>query len=362
MLHKLGDRTVWMIEGNDYTGGRTRYKNFVNGALHTPSSYSSDTTVFSASKLRPRDALYEHFYHDLFHATFRPSSGVEKLVSAYFYNPNNNNNNNNKNTTQTTSIDSNYENESNNDDELREEFSPMSGSWLPVPLQRNQYAVAQYRALYPKEPYVETKNRTLLRETTIHAVECAKSRVSRSRSTLLPRNQNPPTRSSTAASLANEVTAVYVASDTALAVEAVRDLYPNHNHDASLSEEGADPTTNSFHVWTTLDLQSYDTEPTNTTTSSSSSSSSHGTTTGSDTVPLAAEDPPHLNFSERDDVSGFYGIFVDLFLMSYANCVVYGAGGFGKMGSLVSYRPWCGIPYSVHHGVLLQCDPYDYHD
>jgi len=225
---------------------------------------------------------------------------------------------------------------------------------LPVPLQRNQYAVAHYRAKFPQEPYRETQNRTLLRETTIHAVECAKSRVSNG-STLLARN-NPPNRSSTAAALAKEVFAVYVASDTALAVEAVRDTYHN-NHDSSLSEEGSD-LTNSFHVWTYLDLQSYDTDTTNT-------SSSHGTT-GSGTlqtkytIPLA-EDPPHLNFAKRDDVSGFYSIFVDLFLMSYANCVVYGAGGFGRMGSLVSYRPWCGMPYTVHHGVLQQCNPY-YHD
>jgi len=66
-----------------------------------------------------------------------------------------------------------------------------------------------------------------------------------------------------------------------------------------------------------------------------------------------------LNFAERDDVSAFYVIFVDLFLMSYASCVVYGAGGFGRMGSLVSYRPFCGMPYTVNHGVLQQCSPYD---
>ena len=194
LRERVADQAVWMVEGNDFTGGATRYKTFVETAIKMSSSSSPlspspslSNGLFSPSKLRPTDAVYANFYHDLFHATFRPSSGVELLLSAYFNNPNNNYNNNNEN----------------------ERY--MSGeitSWLPVPLQRNQYAVAHYRAKYPKEPYRETQNRTVLRETTIHAVECAKSRVS---STIMPKSSNVMNSTAT---IAGGVSAVYVASDT----------------------------------------------------------------------------------------------------------------------------------------------------
>ena len=146
----------------------------------------------------------------------------------------------------------------------------------------------------------------------------------------------------------------------ALVVEAVRDAY--HNRDDSPFEESGDAK-NSINVWTYLDLQSYD----NNNDSDGNDSGVGGAGGGTNimlktknTVTLA-EDPPHLNFAQHDDgdVSAFYVIFVDLFLMSYANCVVYGAGGFGRMGSLVSYRPLCGMPFTVNHGVLQQCNPYD---
>merc|ERR1711935_209826 len=100
--------------------------------------------------------------------------------------------------------------------DTKDGVSSMSKSWLPVPLQRNRYAVAHYRAKYPGEPYRETQNRTILRETTIHAVECAKSRASGARLLKNPRN----TSSST--TLAKGVSAIYFVSDTALAVEAAR--------------------------------------------------------------------------------------------------------------------------------------------
>lgn len=180
LLDIIGDQDVWMVEGNDFTGGRSRYEDFVRVAIEAaPASISdhspSNSDIFSISKLRPEDALYETFYHDLFHATFRPSTGVKTLLGAYFQVPMN-------------------------------DSSSVTSSWLPVPLQRNHYAVAHYRAQYPKEPYRETQNRTILRETTIHAVECAKSRVSGSK--LL---NNPHKNLSLTSTL---VSAIYVASDT----------------------------------------------------------------------------------------------------------------------------------------------------
>mmetsp|Transcript_25939 Transcript_25939/g.53283 ORF Transcript_25939/g.53283 Transcript_25939/m.53283 type:complete len:241 (+) Transcript_25939:188-910(+) len=227
--------------------------------------------------------------------------------------------------------------------ELGNARSAVPPSWLPVPLQRNRYVVAHYRAKYPREPYRETQNRTVLRETTIHAVECAKSRVSNSVKPNIPRG------TSSMKTTAGEVSAIYVASDTALVVETARDAFPNRNVDPT--ETGGDPK-NPMNIWTYLHLQTYDIE------NNHSVSDSNGGSTKTKSSITLAEDPPHLNFAKRDDVSAFYVIFVDLFLMSYASCVVYGAGGFGRMGSLVSHRPWCGIPFTVDNGVLQHCNPY----
>jgi hypothetical protein len=48
---------------------------------------------------------------------------------------------------------------------------------------------------------------------------------------------------------------------------------------------------------------------------------------------------------QRHDLDGFYEIFVDLLLLGNSRCVAYGAGGFGFMGSLLSYVPSCGHNY-----------------
>eukprot|EP00533_Pseudo-nitzschia_delicatissima_P004197 CAMPEP_0116081566 /NCGR_PEP_ID=MMETSP0327-20121206/2263_1 /TAXON_ID=44447 /ORGANISM="Pseudo-nitzschia delicatissima, Strain B596" /LENGTH=462 /DNA_ID=CAMNT_0003572305 /DNA_START=135 /DNA_END=1523 /DNA_ORIENTATION=+ len=254
MLSVLREMSVWMIEANDYTGGNMRYKSFVEAAMQKESDRFSEIV----SKLRPDDALYENFYHDVFHATFRPSNGVETLLDSYFYDPKN------------------------------DETSSPSRLRLPVPMKRNRYAVAHYRAQYPREPYLRSKkNQTVLKETAIHAVECTKSRAG-------------STTSSTGAS------AVYLMSDTGLALQAIHENYRSYNLKSLNS-------TNKIPVWTSLDLQTEDSPPNLTGT--------------------IVEDPQHLNFGNPDDHSGFYSTFVDLFLMSYANCVLHGAGGFGR-GSL----------------------------
>ena len=131
-------------------------------------------------------------------------------------------------------------------------------------------------------------------------------------------------------------------------MEAVQDLYRDDNARAS---EGDTGSTTSVKVWTNLDLISYDMDATGV--------DEDGTATKTKPTIALAEDPPHLNFAKPDDVSAFYIVFVDLFLMSYANCVVYGAGGFGRLGSLVSYRPFCGTAFSVDRGKLKDCVPFD---
>ena len=41
--------------------------------------------------------------------------------------------------------------------------------------------------------------------------------------------------------------------------------------------------------------------------------------------------------------SAYYNVFVDLMLLAQAECVAYGAGGYGLLGSRLSYRPSCSI-------------------
>ncbi len=62
---------------------------------------------------------------------------------------------------------------------------------------------------------------------------------------------------------------------------------------------------------------------------------------------LPHQDPPHLNFAKEDDPSAFFSIFVDLFIMSQSRCVAFGAGGFGRFGSLVSFNTSCQVTHST---------------
>jgi hypothetical protein len=268
------DPSIWVVEGNDYTGGATRYQNIVNEALAQQPGNSS---------WRPEDANYESFYHDLFHASFLPSPAIEKMLLAY--------------------VDR---------DTTSNEIS--SDPSLPVRMQLNGYMVAHYRAKYPREPYRETWNVSVLEHTAIHAVDCARNRSS------------------------SKADAVYFASDTALAVQAIYKQYSLHEpHNPNGSSDD-------IYVWSYLNLQYSDV------------TQNEGETPNA-TIPFAT-DPPHLNFANLNDPSGFYGIFVDLFLMSYSTCVVYGAGGFGRFGSLVSFQPKCGSAFTKQGGVLQQCERY----
>jgi hypothetical protein len=207
---------------------------------------------------------------------------------------------------------------------------------------------------YPGEPYRETWNRTIL---------------------------------------APHLSTVYFASDTALALEAVRSMYPSsrdgNNYGATAAAGSAMPPSSSstpLRVWTHLDVEQrgqsssqnadaddaslrpggFHRDKSDDTAATSKANQSITFHTNDDdqhrqpeppqqpTSPLAV-DPPHLNFDELSDPSGFYGIFVDLFLMSRAHCVTFGAGGFGRFGSLVSHHPTLGFPYTKNGGVLQNC-------
>jgi hypothetical protein len=264
------DATIWVVEGNDYSGGAGRYQNLL-----------AKQQQVQPKNGRSEDTNYANFYHDLFHGSFLPSPAIEMLLQSY--------------------LDQDYTNNS---------FDPDPS--LPVRMQPNGYVVAHYRAKYPGEPYRQTWNVSILEKTVLHAVNCAAQRG--------PSN----------------LATVFVASDTALALQAV---YNNNQYHLQRY--------NNLHVWTYLHLQSLN---------AGENSDAHGASINTTLIPFAV-DPPHLNFAKLDNPSGFYGIFVDLFLMSYSYCVVYGAGGFGRFGSLVSFHPWCGTSFTHQNGVLQQCRP-----
>ena len=69
---------------------------------------------------------------------------------------------------------------------------------------------------------------------------------------------------------------------------------------------------------------------------------------------LPREDPPHLNFAARENPSDFFPIFSDLIIMSQSRCVAFGAGGFGRFGSLASFNSSCQVMHSGN-GVLNDC-------
>ncbi|CAB9509523.1 expressed unknown protein [Seminavis robusta] len=49
----------------------------------------------------------------------------------------------------------------------------------------------------------------------------------------------------------------------------------------------------------------------------------------------------HLAFAKLDDPTGYFPIFVDLWILGNADCVSYGRGGFGQLASLMSYNASC---------------------
>ena len=179
-------------------------------------------------------------------------------------------------------------------------------------LRPNQYVVAHYRAKYPGEPYRETWNKSILEQTTKNAIHCASSLAPG-----LP---------------------VYVASDTVAALQAIPRLFPSNatNYDIK--------TTN--HPSSVMVVRSYlDATPVR--------EWKNHTEHIQRAPPM---DPPHLNFAALKDPSGFYSIFVDLFLMAHSRCVAFGAGGFGRFGSLVSVNASCKRPHSIQ-GILQSCQP-----
>jgi hypothetical protein len=67
--------------------------------------------------------------------------------------------------------------------------------------------------------------------------------------------------------------------------------------------------------------------------------------------PNAPAEPLHLDKAtqwQQREVSDFYDIFVDAYLLSLARCVAYSVGGYGKWGSLMTQNASCSMRYGLN--------------
>lgn len=178
----------------------------------------------------------------------------------------------------------------------------------------NQFATAHIRAKYPGEPYRETWNLTLLQDSVTNAVRCASSLA---RSAFL----NTTSSSQPSQESMQHHPPIFVASDTLVSLQAAQ----AYGHEVP------------YRVLSYLDVPQTE----------------DNVNDPGPVVPI--EDPPHLNFAKEEDPSAFFSIFADLFLMSQSRCVSFGAGGFGRFGSLVSFNSTCRGPHSIK-GEKVHCE------
>jgi len=183
-------------------------------------------------------------------------------------------------------------------------------------LRPNQFITAHIRAKYPGEPYRETWNSTLLQQTVIHAIQCA--------STLSP------------------TLPIYVAGDTIRALEMAHDYSVQRTRHSNSTMGSPPPRIVSLVDMTTEDHNEGD---------------EGGGGGGGRVGRTILEDPPHLNFANRDTPDDFFSIFTDLILMSQSRCVAFGVGGFGRFGSLASFNSSCRVAHSEHGILNHDCYP-----
>jgi hypothetical protein len=166
----------------------------------------------------------------------------------------------------------------------------------------NEFVFAHYRAGYPGEAFQKTGDLKILEETTINAIHCALSTVAgdgeRSNSNNYP---------------------VYMASDNVLALGMARNYSQQHN--------------GRIRIVTHLDLPRTDFD-------------------------FLADDqhPPHLNFvNDATHAATFYPVFLDLLMFSLSRGASYGSGGFGRLGSRISYN-FSGFVEHTVGGKVKHCE------
>lgn len=138
-------------------------------------------------------------------------------------------------------------------------------------LEPGKYTTAHYRAFYAIEDKKHTKTIKTLKRFAFHAVDCAAS-------------MNPGVP-------------IYFASDSKVAVDAVREYGTRHRDKAIVTLSDKDTEKEALHLDKPTD---FETEP-----------------------------------------SDFYATFVDLLMMANARCLTYGQGGFGLFAALLSHDANC---------------------
>lgn len=72
-------------------------------------------------------------------------------------------------------------------------------------------------------------------------------------------------------------------------------------------------------------------------------------------VSFDGPEPVHIEKEwEGRNISEFYSIFVDLYLMGNGRCVAFGRGGFGRYALMMGYNSTCEIRY-VYKGRKRTC-------
>ncbi|KAL3903056.1 MAG: hypothetical protein SGILL_010593 [Bacillariaceae sp.] len=138
------------------------------------------------------------------------------------------------------------------------------------------YTAAHYRAFYAIEDRKDSKTTETLKRFAFHAVDCAED--------MSPR------------------VPIYFASDSKVAVDAVREYGMSHAEKRIVTFASDDTGKEALHLDKPTD---YETQP-----------------------------------------SDYYATFVDLFILANGRCLVYGQGGFGLFAALLSHDANCTAQHS----------------
>lgn len=72
-------------------------------------------------------------------------------------------------------------------------------------------------------------------------------------------------------------------------------------------------------------------------------------------VTFDGPDPPHIDKDLDRNISDYYSIFVDLYMMGNGRCVAFGKGGFGRYALMMGYNSSCEFRY-LHRKSVRKCE------
>lgn len=67
-----------------------------------------------------------------------------------------------------------------------------------------------------------------------------------------------------------------------------------------------------------------------------------------------AQEPLHLDKASSNVCSDYYGVFIDLFVLSHARCIAHAQGGYGRLAVLLSQNASC-FHSMITGGRIVQC-------